>query len=92
MIFCLRLITVHMLVLAGEGEEGSEVAPSHLEAAMRELKPTEAQYAFGKQLQLAMDRLFDYLEIPPADRSRTWSSGVARAWSFQKVCSATCPR
>ena len=37
---------------------------------MRELKPTEAQYAFGKQLQLAMDRLFDYLEIQPADRSR----------------------
>ena len=59
-----------MLALAGEGEEGSEVAPSHLEAAMRELKPTEAQYAFGKQLQLAMDRLFDYLEIQPADRSR----------------------
>ena len=46
------------------------MASSHLEAAMRELKPTEAQYAFGKQLQLAMDRLFDYLEIQPADRSR----------------------
>ena len=55
---------------AGEGEEGSEVLPSHLEAAMRELKPTEAQYAFGKQLQLAMGRLFDYLEIRPADRGR----------------------
>ena len=37
---------------------------------MKELKPTEAQYAFGKQLQQAMDRLFDYLEIQPADRGR----------------------
>ena len=37
---------------------------------MKELKPTEAQYAFGMQLRLAMDRLFDYLDTQPGERGR----------------------
>ena len=43
--------------LYGEGEEGSEVFNAN------NLRPTEEQYAFGKLLQIAMERLFDSLGI-----------------------------
>ena len=43
--------------LYGEGEEGSEVLNAN------NLRPTEEQYAFGKLLQIAMERLFDSLGI-----------------------------
>ena len=44
--------------LIGEGEEGvSEEYPR------TQLRPTESQYAFGKSLQMAVVRLFQYLEV-----------------------------
>ena len=43
--------------LYGEGEEGSEVFNAN------NLRPTEEQYAFGKLLQMAMERLFESLGI-----------------------------
>jgi len=44
--------------LIGESEEGvGEDLPR------RQLRPTESQYAFGKTLQLAVVRLFQYLEV-----------------------------
>jgi hypothetical protein len=69
--FVFPLHCIHdVLRLSGEGEEGSDVATTHHTAALRQLKPTESQYAFGKQLQYAMERLFDYLEIPLVDRKK----------------------
>ena len=52
--------------LAGEGEEGSDIG--NLEQTLKMLKPTEAQYSFGKSVQVSLERLFDYLEIPGKDR------------------------
>jgi len=44
--------------LIGEGEEGVvEDMPR------KQLRPTESQYAFGKTLQMAVVRLFQYLEV-----------------------------
>ena len=46
--------------LAGEGEEGTEVQHNN---GLSQLRPTEEQYAFGKLMQMAMERLFDSLQV-----------------------------
>ena len=47
--------------LAGEGEEGTEVHQNN--GVNNQLRPTEEQYAFGKLIQMAMERLFDSLQV-----------------------------
>lgn len=55
--------------LSGEGEEGSEVVNNHL-------RPTEEQYAFGKLIQLAMERLFDSLQITHRAEHRIYEAEI----------------
>ena len=40
------------------------------------MRPTEEQYAFGKLLQIATERLFDYLEIRQRPEHRIYESEV----------------
>ena len=48
-------------ILAGEGnKEGTEVQHNN---NLSQLRPTEEQYVFGKLMQLAMERLFDPLNL-----------------------------
>lgn len=51
-------------------------------ASGEELRPTEAQYAFGMQLRRGMERLFEYLGISGGDGTNgdeRASSGTGRA-------------
>ena len=59
----------------GEGEEGSEVYNSS-GLSTQVLRPTEEQYAFGKLLQMSMERLFDSLSIFHRPEHRIYESEI----------------
>ena len=59
--------------LAGEGEEGTEV---HHNNGLNPLRPTEEQYAFGKLIQMAMERLFDSLQVQHRPDHRIYETEI----------------
>ncbi len=66
---CLMAPSPTTTFLANESEDGTDARTSLAAAAaaassnQEELRPTEAQFAFGLQLRRGMERLFEYLGI-----------------------------
>lgn len=59
--------------LTGEGEEGSDWIAA---AESSSLRPTEEQYAFGKQIATSISRLFDYLEVSQRPSHRIYDGEI----------------